>query len=88
MDTASGFHGENKMRLAAYLTGKKLSPRAFGEQRQPAVPRITIYQWAKGSRFPTDPRDLQWISDVTGGMVTAEDFVAHAVEIASAREAA
>jgi hypothetical protein len=71
------------MRLAAYLAHKNLRHGAFGRLFTPPLPRSTVRQWALGERFPSDPLDLRRIEDMTGGVVTSADFVAHAVELRS-----
>lgn len=76
------------MRLAAYLVKKKLTYAAFGRLRDPAVPRVTVRQWALGQRFPTDPADLLWLGTITNGRVTAADFVSHAMEVREQKKSA
>jgi transcriptional regulator with XRE-family HTH domain len=63
------------MQLAAYLSQNGLTVPKFG--REVGVPnRQTMYQYAKGMRFPP-PDVLARIADKTGGKVTADDFVRH-----------
>ena len=61
------------MQLAAYLSKQGLTVPKFG--REVGVPnRQTMYQYAKGIRFPP-PDVLARISEKTAGEVTADDFV-------------
>jgi hypothetical protein len=76
-----GFRVKTKMRLQAYLDEKKLSYRALGRQRKPPVSHSTVRQWALGLRFPQDPADIAWLTNVTEGQVTANDIAEHVLEI-------
>lgn len=76
------------MRLQAYLIEKMLSYRALGRLRVPPVSYSTIRQWALGLRFPQDPDDIAWLTNATGGEVTANDIAEHVREIRAAAAAA
>ena len=61
------------MKLATYLAQKNITASAFG--MQVGVPhKQTMSRYVRGKRFPP-PATLKRIRDVTGGAVTADDFV-------------
>lgn len=63
------------MQLTEYLSKNGLTVPKFG--LRVGVPnRQTMYQYAKGIRFPP-PEVLARIREETGGTVTADDFVRH-----------
>ena len=60
------------MHLTNYLAKHGISYPKFA--RSLNVSPITVYRWAHGLRFPA--RHLPHIAAITGGAVTANDFVA------------
>ena len=75
------------MNLASYIEGLGISVAEFG--RLIDVPnRQTVHKYVRGERFPP-PATLARIREVTGGRVTADDFVAqHTAPSAAERAAA
>ncbi len=61
------------MQLNEYLASRGLTVPKFG-QRVGVHNRQTMYQYAKGIRFPP-PDVLARIRNATDGVVTADDFV-------------
>ena len=60
------------MTLKDYLTKHKLSPGEFGKLIGRA--RQSVHRYIHGERFP-DRATLEQIAQITGGKVTANDFV-------------
>ena len=60
------------MKLARYLKRKKLSPEDFAVLIE--VHPTTVYRFIQGLSFPKSG-NLKRIAQVTGGSVTANDFV-------------
>lgn len=69
------------MTLDQFLQSKRLTRAAFAEQV--GVSRQTLQRYLAGERFPRR-RVLRAIDAATGGLVTANDFVAEPATEASA----
>jgi len=60
------------MTLKQYLAQHNIPPDRFAGELGVSIP--TIYRYLSGDRFPT-PDNLRRIRDMTGGAVTANDFL-------------
>lgn len=63
------------MLLTDWLTSINLSDADFGKRLDPPVSAVTVWRWRTGARHPR-PVDVRRIMRVTGGAVTANDFLA------------
>ena len=60
------------MKLAQYLETKKITDGEFAEKI--GVSLQAVHRYKNGQRFPR-PEHLSKIQEVTGGRVTANDFI-------------
>lgn len=61
------------MKLAQYLTDKKMSPEQFAAEMG-SVSASGIRKWLYGERVPR-PDQMRKIADLTGGLVEPNDFI-------------
>lgn len=72
------------MTLPDYLTQSGLTASAFAALV--GVNVSTVTRWARGERWPR-PEQIIRVEQVTGGQVTAQDFLPPAAPAAAATEA-
>ena len=65
------------MQLAEYLDSRDLTAKAFA--RSVGVDASMVTRWRNRKTLP-GPKNLRAIAEVTGGLVTANDFVAAPLE--------
>jgi DNA-binding transcriptional regulator YdaS (Cro superfamily) len=71
------------MRLKEWLTSRERRRENVADvAHQLGVARSTLYEWAGGKRMPP-PQKMREIEALTGGSVTPQDFLHHALERAA-----